>query len=258
LKIIKKYFGESTNIEESFEAHGESKKLILKKQSLKILTWNTNKINSALILNFLQSQTQFFDFIFLQEAIFNDELRSHYTSLDQYRWVMAKNIFLPLKGHHSGTKTGFQFVAEAEKVWHSENREKLSSTPKSGVLTTHLIKDSTESLMTLNIHMLNFVQSSYFIKELEIIEKKVADHNGPLILVGDFNCWSKNKRNYLIDWAQNLALEPVHYNGENKHRWTRLTLDYVFLRKLKPINAYVEYKLKLSDHLPMIAEIQLV
>jgi endonuclease/exonuclease/phosphatase family metal-dependent hydrolase len=96
-----------------------------------------------------------------------------------------------------------------------------------------------------------------------LIEHLSAEEDTPWILVGDFNDWNCKIAPRLE--SELNAVEAFKYlNGKYPATFPSLmpmlSLDRVFMHKLKPVSAYIlnEKKWrKLSDHLPLLVEIEL-
>jgi endonuclease/exonuclease/phosphatase family metal-dependent hydrolase len=93
------------------------------------------------------------------------------------------------------------------------------------------------------------------LKEMENILKPIE---GPMIVMGDFNCSLGGKDDTLNQFQESLKLnawaeEAGTYPAENP----RKCIDYIFTRAGLRIKKYGPKKTILSDHLPLMSEIQI-
>ncbi|RME72228.1 MAG: endonuclease/exonuclease/phosphatase family protein [Planctomycetota bacterium] len=133
--------------------------------------------------------------------------------------------------------------------------EPLVGTPKAALLTRYRLRcdgDRSSTLLVANVHLLNFVSTATFARQLEQIGSAIARHRGPVLLAGDFNTWSEAKRDRLARLAQRLGLAPVRFDGHGADSDARTRvfghpLDHAFVRGLRVLAAHVETT-GASDH----------
>jgi endonuclease/exonuclease/phosphatase family metal-dependent hydrolase len=96
-----------------------------------------------------------------------------------------------------------------------------------------------------------------------IINNLRLDNNAPWILVGDFNDWNKKVANRI--WDQLKAHEAFHFlHGQYPKTFPSffptLSLDRFFFKNVRVVSAHTlaeGYWKKLSDHLPLLVEIEI-
>lgn len=260
---------------ESLLQYGKASTQIAEGEPFRVLIWNTNKASAidvtATLNQLLQSQlTQpgrlqphlaqpqpiFLDFLLLQEASLQHlntvPPPAFYVLHEDYEWVMAKNLYLPRQQLFSGVKTGSRFTVGERKIWLGENKEFLLGTAKTKLKTSYSPEGKETILTLMNVHLLNFVSNALFLAELDDLARHISSASGPILVGGDFNTWTTKRRQYLDEWAYSLHLQAIDFNGLNRHRFTGLELDHVFVRGLIVEDAQVLTEAKISDHYPLL------
>ena len=103
-----------------------------------------------------------------------------------------------------------------------------------------------------NIHSVNFtLGAAEFRDQLSQLAYLLKQHDGPIVLAGDFNTWNDERiralEKRLID---PLSLEKVQFDPRRLRTVFEHNLDYVFFRNLIVV-AYEVRETKVSDHNPM-------
>lgn len=220
------------------------------------LVWNTHKgADGSAFFNDLFSLAQSSDLVLLQEAL--DE-RVFLSSLQSVRknfgWTLAKAFYSQRESGHTGVATGSFVLPQVERVVLSKVTEPVAGTPKSILISEFRLKNSIQTLMTVNVHMINFVFQDSFEQHVNQIIDQVQGHKGPLMIAGDFNTWSGGRMSYLkIQFRQKLGLVavPMHKQG-------LLDLDHIFIRNLEVVQALQLGFIKSSDHAPLVARFRYV
>jgi endonuclease/exonuclease/phosphatase (EEP) superfamily protein YafD len=161
-----------------------------------------------------------------------------------------QNIF----GVLTATKSAFREMHRSL----STKKELGFMSHKSFLLSRHTLANNKE-LTILNLHAINFVSSKTFAYELENIEKILLEIDGPLIVAGDFNTWSKKRHKLLENFQLELGLKKLQINDEKHIKqifWQRL--DHIYYRELKPLQALALDTKNISDHNPIYAEFELL
>lgn len=215
-----------------------------------VLCWNTQKTTQT--NNFLLTLAQLLDkfpanFLLLQEAKLTiaDEWQ-----LQNWSYALAPNI---------QTKQLLFGVLTASKTAFSEANPELSlkkemglATHKSYMLSKHPLSNG-QTLLIVNVHAINFVSSQYFLQEILLLEDKIRNHQGPLIVAGDFNVWNRKRRLYLRKFSRKLGLKQAYLSdAQNVKSYLNNPLDFILYRDLLLKEARA-IKTKISDHNPIYA-----
>jgi endonuclease/exonuclease/phosphatase (EEP) superfamily protein YafD len=230
--------------------------------SLKILNWNIAKNNYQ--VDWLKDLAEIMkgcqpDFLFFQEVRL--ELTRHRPFiLDGMGWHFVPNFLDKLSQHHFGILTASKVQYLKQTAIHTQHGEPIVNIPKATLITEYSLAWSNQTLVTVNIHGINFVSTRKFQSQLARLEAKLSHHQGPLLLSGDFNTWSPSRINCLKAMAIRLNLTTVQFSLDSRRQIKRFLfsdpLDHILYRGLKerPGSADVLTKFESSDHKPMVVE----
>lgn len=216
--------------------------------SLRVLVWNIFKQQRADWLSVLQNFGKDAHLVLLQEAQTTPELikfaTTNYLAADQ-----VPAFVLPQ--HPSGVMT----LASAHPVYcyPLREREPLLRLAKSALVTAYPLPDS-QMLMVVNIHAVNFsLGIDVYSKQLGPIGEQIIHHQGPVIMAGDFNAWSRQRINALYNFARDMGLEEVNFTDDHRRKAFGRPLDFVFYRGMGVAEASVLVT-RASDHNPLLVE----
>lgn len=215
---------------------------------LRVLVWNIFKQQRADWLAVLQNFAKNAHLVLLQEAQTTPELvrfaTSNYLAADQ---VPA----FSLPQHPSGVMT----LASAHPIYCCplREREPLLRLAKSALVTAYPLPDG-QMLMVVNIHAVNFsLGIDVYSKQLGPIGEQIIHHQGPVIMGGDFNAWSRQRINALYTFARDMGLEEVNFTDDHRRKTFGRPLDFVFYRGLR-VRAASVLVTRASDHNPLLVE----
>ncbi len=215
---------------------------------LRVVVWNIFKQQRAEWQSVLQTFGRDAHLVLLQEAQTTPELvqfaTTNYLAADQVPAFM-----LPF--HPSGVMT----MAAANPIYCCplRKREPLLPVAKSALITAYPLPDEL-TLIVVNIHAINFsLGVDVYSKQLSTISEQVAYHDGPVILAGDFNAWSRQRMNALYRFARAMGLREVRFKDDHRRRAFGRPLDFVFYRGMTVVNAEVLIT-HASDHNPLLVE----
>jgi endonuclease/exonuclease/phosphatase (EEP) superfamily protein YafD len=143
------------------------------------------------------------------------------------------------------------------------------TSPKVSLITEYQLPGD-ESLLTVNVHLLNFERwgTMKFQSQLDELAEIMADHRGPIILAGDFNTWNKKRLDLVQKLAEKLNLKEVidfpagrttADMAFSEFNWVfgidkNLPLDRVFYRGFKAHSPRI-LPYESSDHNPLLVEL---
>ena len=222
--------------------------------SFGVLCWNVHKNNRASdFLNYLKKldEKSGIDLMLFQEASFeNDGI----CSLESFAFDAAANM--ELGSSFYGVLTASRAESKESNAYLSEGKEAFMWTRKSLMLSRYTFSDNTP-LLVLNIHAINFRESSSYGRELERFSDYISEYGGPVIVAGDFNSWSVGRRKKLDIFRRELGLESVPFRGSSKIKsFMGNHLDFIFYRGLKLPDSFVLDADGLSDHNPLYARFE--
>lgn len=221
---------------------------LIRGEEFGVLCWNTQKTTqtTAFQITLAQLLTRFpSQFLLLQEAKLS---LSDEWYLQDWSYAIASNI--QSNRHVFGVLTASQYAFSEAIPKLTLKREAGLATHKSYMMSKHPLSDK-QSLLIVNVHAINFVSSQYFLKELMLLKEQFLDHQGPLIVAGDFNVWSRQRKLYLLQFCRDVGLKQAYLNdSQHVKTYLKQPLDFVFYRDLWLKEARA-IKTKLSDHNPI-------
>lgn len=237
-------------------------------ERLKLLTWNMQKFHDPETqqdLSHLIRQHEP-DLVFLQEVNV-EELES-----DQMGGLFAEAWSYPWPG---GASVGVLTLSHSwpirSKSVQSEWREFFVTTPKVSLITEYPLQNG-HTLLAVNVHLLNFETWEPFMlrAQLQDLELAMAQHQGPVIMAGDFNTWNETRLALVEEMARRLKLEEANgfaqgrktgdLNSDLLH-WVfgvrpELPLDRVYSRGYETVSVKVLSN-DSSDHSPVLVTLDL-
>jgi endonuclease/exonuclease/phosphatase (EEP) superfamily protein YafD len=233
--------------------------------TIKLLSWNIAKLTQQdhwrrEFANLLEEHQP--DLIFLQEAWLCARTR-HLHSLAKIPWYFAPNFLDTHHHHYSGVLIATKAECLANRSLLTHHHEPIVKTPKVALLSEFALNDSQYNLLSVNAHLINFVELRQFRAQLVQLEACMGKHEGPIIFAGDFNTWHQSRWDHLNQMTKKLGLQPMPFAVEEKQKIKRFLnsppLDYIFFRgfQSQPISAKVIETTQSSDHQPLIVELVL-
>jgi endonuclease/exonuclease/phosphatase (EEP) superfamily protein YafD len=231
-------------------------------KSIKVLSWNIAKknYNKTWIKDFSTIiETYQPNLIFLQE--FSLMLKADkWGEWLKMSWNFAPNFVDIHHQTYSGIFTAATISPLRKKAIASKHYEPIVRTPKISLITEYLLSEQSTTLMTINSHLINFVDLNKFQIQLKELELALSTHRGPLIFSGDFNTWSRKRAVILNQVTSKLGLTPVIFAPDEQEKIKRFLLspplDHIFYRDIsvKKASAKVLDQICSSDHKPLLAE----
>lgn len=220
-----------------------------------ILCWNVAKLTlKSSYKDFVEILIHEYklDILLLQEV---KKHLSHELELQDYSYVLSPNI--ETKKHMFGVLSAFKSSCLNELSLLSKKQELRYATHKTTLITNHKISNE-QTLLIVNLHAINFVKSADFKHELDEIYLSIKNHQGAMIVAGDFNTWNAKRVAYLKEFRNSLELKQVDFSDKKDiKRVFSNTLDYIFYRGVELVSSIVVDSKKISDHNPIIAKFKL-
>ena len=211
-----------------------------------LITWNVHKGQDTGWQEDLERLSKQADFVLLQEA-------TQYQNLSTFSTALFVSSF-SFKDLLSGVKT----FTQTQPEWYCGGgvAEPLIQIPKvASVMSFPLEKGN--SLLLINMHLINFEWGiSTYQTQLEQLFSFVENHQGPIIISGDFNAWNERRLNLVNNLMQKYGLDAVTLSQDERLRFLGYPLDYIFTRGVKVLSATSEVVTS-SDHNPLLVEFEL-
>ena len=217
---------------------------------LRVLSWNLHKGEDEGWQADLARFADEHDLLLLQEAVMTTPLRA-VLEKSGHAWMMAGAFAL------GGTERGVLIAARARALGGCTLRsyEPLFPLPKSAIVTRYRVAGLDKPLAVANLHGINFTLGlGRFREQLEAVATELAREDGPLILAGDFNTWSLDRHQVLIEVAQRLRMQAIDPKPDGRRRTFGMHLDHLFVRGLRAVHAQAP-EVKSSDHNPIMVRL---
>ncbi len=197
---------------------GQTQKTQLPQQSIKILDWNIHKENNKQLW---QSDFQRIlrqkkpDIITLQETSLEADFLYFLQELNLAS-LFAANLYQTKVEAYAGVMTLSQVATLTHQSLLSNQLEPIAHTPKVALFSTYQLNQS--HLLVINVHLLNFqLNLNPFKEQLQGIFEIASRHQGPIILIGDFNTWNEKRIAALKKLTQQLSLIKVDFKNQSTH-----------------------------------------
>ncbi len=220
---------------------------------INLLVWNIHKQTEENWQQELQHLSQGRQLILLQEASISAEFKQW---LSQQAWganyVNAFKVFDVSAGvlNLASVMPNFACAYIEQEPW--------LQLPKSGLYARYDLSNG-QQLAVINIHAVNFTLGTKdFLRQIEALKQAVTEHQGPLIVAGDFNTWSQARTEKLASLMAELQLQQVAFEQDKRKVFVNgLPLDHIFYRGLQ-LHAAQAVETQASDHNPMLVNFSLV
>ena len=211
-----------------------------------LITWNVHKGQDKGWQEDLARLSKQADFVLLQEATQHQNLSTFSTAL-----FVSSFSFKDLL---SGVKT----FTQTQPEWYCGGgvAEPIIQIPKVASIM-NLPLEKGNSLLIINVHLINFEWGiSAYQVQLEQLFSFVENHQGPIIMAGDFNAWNEERLNLVNSLIKKYGLNSVALSQDERVRFLGYPLDYIFMRGVKVVSATSEVVTS-SDHNPLLMEFEL-
>ena len=212
----------------------------------RLVNWNVHKGQDTGWQEDLARLSKQADFVLLQEA-------TQYQNLSTFSTALFVSSF-SFKDLLSGVKT----FTQTQPEWYCGGgvAEPLIQIPKVASVMSFPLEKSN-SLLLINVHLINFEWGiSAYQTQLEQLFSFVENHQGPIIISGDFNAWNERRLNLVNNLIQKYGLDSVALTQDERVRFLGYPLDYIFTRGVKVVSATSEVVTS-SDHNPLLMEFEL-
>lgn len=217
-------------------------------QNISILNWNIYKGQRDNWSADFRKYSSKHDIVIIQEAHLDDELQS-ILARNNYHWTLNTAFY------YNDKATGVMTASSVKPAFSCGQRitEPLIRTPKTALINYFPIAGQKEDLLVANIHGINFTFGvDVYKQQIKQLYEVIKQHEGPVILAGDFNTWSDARMQIVNDLTERLSLSSLDYSGHNRTIVLGNVIDHVFYRGLTPIE-YKVWPVTSSDHNPIHA-----
>ncbi|PIK16495.1 endonuclease/exonuclease/phosphatase family protein [Halobacteriovorax sp. JY17] len=227
---------------------GHSKKTEIEKETIDVFVWNIYKANKENWKEQFTAQTPSFDFFLLQEMLTIPLVEEIFNNTEEANFTTATSFIYKKNSQRTGVATGAKYSPSWKKFLRSKKREPILSTPKITLFTKYPIKGSSEELLIVNIHAINFVSSFTLHSQLKDAADIIKEHNGPSVFAGDFNTWTLEKQIFLKKITKEVGMTEVTFKNDDRKKMFGWILDFIFVKGLEIVDSKVHSDLDGSDH----------
>ncbi|VAX01138.1 hypothetical protein MNBD_GAMMA21-1866 [hydrothermal vent metagenome] len=188
----------------------------------------------------------------LQEAI-NRSAITRLLEAQQPYWQLNTGFF------YAGSEAEVLIASSTPAIFSCGLRttEPIIRVPKTVLINLYPLPKSDQILLVANLHGINFtLGTETYDEQIKTMRLIIEQHNGPMIIAGDFNSWSDSRLEIVHAMAEMLSLESLEYISHNRVRVFGNALDHVFCRGLKIIDEETR-KVTSSGHNPIIVSFRL-
>lgn len=149
--------------------------------------------------------------------------------------------------------TGVLTLSKTPPLSHCQlsHQEPWLGTPKATSVSYFNIEQHADSLLVINLHAVNFtVGAADFQRQIGDAAQLIRAHVGPVVFAGDFNTWNENRKTSLLAVSDELGLEAVGFEDDQRIRVLGYALDHILVRELDVVNSQT-YPVGSSDHNPL-------
>lgn len=238
-------------------AFGKASKKALPARRMNILVWNVYKgIESAFRHEFL-SLAQDRDLVIAQEIYLDADMLDVFRSLPHFYYSTATSFYAGKEDIRTGVGTMGTVAPVFTKFIRTQRLEPITNSPKVALVTSYPIAHTTKKLTVVNLHSINFVTTGSFRHELHRIYEVIKNIPSPLVFTGDFNTWSRERKNILLEYCQKLKLSEAKFQPDHRITFNGHPLDhFLHTSDIKVLNARVDQFYQGSDHKPLQVEIE--
>lgn len=227
-----------------------SKKSLSKR--INILVWNLHKGEDETFATDFIELAYKKDLVLGQEMFLNPVMEMVFGSFPHYRFTSATSFFIGKDLIRTGVTTASPVSPSKVDFVRTQTLEPIVNSPKVTLVSRYPIKFSTKELTVVNIHGINFVDSSSYRKEMDRIYETVKNYPSPIIIAGDFNTWNEERNAILRDLSKKLKLKAANFFPDHRMTFNNHPLDhFLYTEDLRVIEAKVEGFYQGSDHKPL-------
>ena len=220
-------------------------------KTFRLLVWNLHKGQDAGWQEALNRLAQGRDLLLLQEVLNTQELAAQYSS--RFPTALYASAFAYLQ-QQSGVEILSQFAPHFYCA--GAKSEPWIRIPKVGAAMSVPLSNG-QALLLVNVHLINFeINPTSYEEQLRTLMQLVAQHQGPLVLSGDFNSWNGYRAQIIRKVINEFGLEEVSFEQDHRLRFLGNPLDHVFVRGLNVLHATTE-PTESSDHAPLLLDVEL-
>ncbi|MDG0980123.1 MAG: endonuclease/exonuclease/phosphatase family protein [Halieaceae bacterium] len=212
-------------------------------ESIEVLVWNVQKFENHSALRWLKETPA--QIIMAQESIASIQL----AFADD---LNATQVFSPGYRTFNNETSGVGIITKFETLvscaW--QHQEPWLLTPKATLVSA--LQTGKQMMLAVNLHAINFSIGTHELQDqIDAISVVIEDYDGPIVVAGDFNTWSKARTEVLERFIFKHELSATNFQPDHRVRPFSYPLDHILTKNLNVLAAQSE-RSELSDHTPLI------
>ena len=179
------------------------------REELEILSWNIQKASNAGWAEDLASISADIDLAFIQEAAVHAQIPQSFSQSLHKAFAQGYTT--------GGLETGVMTLSASSPSGECQLTawEPWLGTPKATSITEYPIVGREDRLLTINLHAVNFTFGVGNLQgQLEALSDVLDNHQGPIILAGDLNTWSAQRKSLVEKFMQYHGLGAVAFEPD--------------------------------------------
>lgn len=211
-----------------------------------LFIWNSYKGKKDGWLADLSMLSEGHELLLLQEAYLKDDLLAF---LDESGWNWSMATTFRYKTIPTGVLTASRITADLHCQLTA--LEPWIRLPKGILVSRYPLAGRNQKLVVVNVHLINFtINTGAYDDQLTSLKWILEQHDGPLVVAGDFNTWSSARSELVEEFMNDLELQPVKFNNHARSEVLGRKVDHVYFREMRMTSARV-IEVTSSDHNPM-------
>jgi endonuclease/exonuclease/phosphatase (EEP) superfamily protein YafD len=216
--------------------------------AIRLASWNVHKEADPGWAPDLGKLTGEADVLLIQETGVSPEFRAVLEEAG-FSWRLASAF------EYLGTEYGVLTATRVRPAQACTLRafEPLLGIPKAMLITQYRLAGRDDTLAVANLHAINFtLDTAAYRAQLEAVADVLADHQGPIVVAGDFNTWNDDRDAAVRALATRLSLVPAVFEADARTRFMGDHIfDRVYARGVEFVAA-TAWSVTSSDHNPLL------
>lgn len=215
-------------------------------EPIEVLVWNVQKFQNPSALTWLKETSA--QVIMTQESIAS--IQEEFA-----RTLSAAEAFSPGYRTLDERTSGVGIITKLEPLincaWQHE--EPWLLTPKATLISA--LRTTNKVMLAVNLHAINFtIGTDELQDQLKAISVVIDQYNGPIVVAGDFNTWSRARTTVLEQFIQQHELNAAHFEPDHRVRPFSYPLDHILTKNVDVLETRSEDS-AFSDHNPLMLTI---
>ncbi|MFW2438935.1 MAG: endonuclease/exonuclease/phosphatase family protein [Arenicellales bacterium] len=234
------------NQTQSYSDNNRVGKHELDANNITILNWNIYKGEKKNWASDFRQLSDGKDLVIIQEARLNPEVKETLKK-QSIHWTLNTGFYV--NDEATGVLTGSR--VKPVSSCGLRTTEPFLRLPKTVLVNKYELSGTDERLLVANIHSINFtLGTEVYGAQIDTLKAAIIQHQGPVIVAGDFNSWSDSRKEIIDRMVADLSLEAVTYKSKNRITIFGNEIDHVFYRGLDSVASEAS-QVTSSDHNPI-------